>query len=153
MKNFLAPLSIAAFLTLSVAANAQITMPAASTTAQMKQPVGMTEITLDYSRPSAKGRKIMGEIVPFGAIWRTGANQPTKFTTTDSITVSGIGLAKGTYVVMTKPGKDTWQVMFNKNPKANATDDKALFPEDNVVSISVPVKRIDFMVEDRKSVV
>ena len=147
MKNFLAPLSIAAFLTLSVAANAQITMPAASTTAQMKQPVGMTEITLDYSRPSAKGRKIMGEIVPFGAIWRTGANQPTKFTTTDSITVSGIGLAKGTYVVMTKPGKDTWQVMFNKNPKANATDDKALFPEDNVVSISVPVKRIDFMVE------
>ena len=147
MKNFLAPLSIAAFLTLSVAANAQITMPAASTTAQMKQPVGMTEITLDYSRPSAKGRKIMGEIVPFGAIWRTGANQPTKFTTTDSITVSGIGLAKGTYVVMTKPGKDTWQVMFNKNPKANATDDKALFPEDNVVCISVPVKRIDFMVE------
>jgi Protein of unknown function (DUF2911) len=147
MKSFLAPLSIAAFLALSVAANAQITMPAASTTAQVKQPVGMTEITLDYSRPSAKGRKIMGEIVPFGAIWRTGANQPTKFTTTDSITVSGIGLAKGTYVIMTKPGKDTWQVMFNKNPKANATDDKALFPEDNVVSISVPVKKTDFMVE------
>ncbi len=147
MKNFLAPLSIAAFLTLSVAANAQLTMPAPSTTASVKQPVGMTEITLEYSRPSAKGRKIMGEIVPFGAIWRTGANQPVKFTTTDSITVGGKGLAKGTYVIMTKPGKDAWEVMFNKNPKANATDEKMLFPEDNVVSISVPTMKTGMMVE------
>jgi Protein of unknown function (DUF2911) len=147
MKNFLAPLSIAAILAFTTVATAQITMPAASTTAQVKQPVGMTEITLDYSRPSAKGRKIMGEIVPFGAMWRTGANQPTKFTTTDSITVAGKGLAKGTYVIMTKPGKDAWEVMFNKNPKANATDDKALFPEDNVVSISVPAMKTGMMVE------
>ena len=92
-------------------------MPAASTTASVKQPVGMTDITLDYSRPSAKGRKVMGELVPFGAIWRTGANQPTKFTTTDSLTVAGKGLPKGTYVIMTKPGKDAWEVMFNKNPE------------------------------------
>jgi hypothetical protein len=147
MKNFLAPLSIAAILAFTTVATAQITMPAASTTAQVKQPVGMAEITLDYSRPSAKGRKIMGEIVPFGAMWRTGANQPTKFTTTDSLTVSGIGLPKGTYVIMTKPGKDAWQVMFNKNPKANATDEKALYPEDNVVSISVPVTKTAVNVE------
>ena len=147
MKNFLGPLSIAAFLTLAGTVNAQITMPAPSTTASVKQPVGMAEITLDYSRPSAKGRKIMGEIVPFGAMWRTGANQPTKFTTTDSLTVAGKGLPKGTYVVMTKPGKDAWEVMFNKNPKANATDDKALYPEDNVVSISVPAVKTGMMVE------
>jgi hypothetical protein len=147
MKNFLAPLSIAAFLTLTVSVNAQITMPAPSTTATVKQPVGMSEITLEYSRPSAKGRKIMGEIVPFGAMWRTGANSPVKFTTTDSITVMGKGLAKGTYVVMTKPGKDAWEVMFNKNPKANATDEKALFPEDNVVSVSVPSMKTGMMVE------
>jgi hypothetical protein len=143
MKNFLA----VAFLAFTTIATAQITMPAPSTTAQVKQPVGMTEITLDYSRPSAKGRKIMGEIVPFGAMWRTGANQPTKFTTTDSITVAGKGLAKGTYVIMTKPGKAAWEVMFNKNPKANATDDKALFPEDNVVTISVPAMKTGMMVE------
>ena len=147
MKNFLGPLSIAAFLTFAGTVNAQITMPAPSTTASVKQPVGMAEITLDYSRPSAKGRKIMGEIVPFGAMWRTGANQPTKFTTTDSLTVAGKGLPKGTYVIMTKPGKDAWEVMFNKNPKANATDDKALYPEDNVVSISVPVVKTGMMVE------
>jgi hypothetical protein len=154
MKNFLAPLSCRAMLAMTAAilafttvATAQITMPAASTTAQVKQPVGMADITLDYSRPSAKGRKIMGDIVPFGAIWRTGANQPTKFTTTDSITVSGIGLPKGTYVIMTKPGKDAWQVMFNKNPKANATDEKALYPEDNVVSITVPVTKTAVNVE------
>ena len=89
----------------------------------------------------------MGEIVPFGAMWRTGANQPTKFTTTDSLTVMGKGLPKGTYVIMTKPGKDAWEVMFNKNPKANATDDKALYPEDNVVSISVPASKTGMMVE------
>ncbi len=147
MKNFLAPLSIAAFLTLAGTVNAQITMPAPSTTASVKQPVGMAEITLDYSRPSAKGRKIMGEIVPFGAMWRTGANQPAKFTTTDSLTVMGKGLPKGTYVVMTKPGKDAWEVMFNKNPKANATDATALYPEDNVVSISVPAAKTGMMVE------
>ena len=147
MKNFLGPLSIAAFLTLAGTVNAQITMPSASTTASVKQPVGMAEITLDYSRPSAKGRKIMGEIVPFGAMWRTGANQPTKFTTTDSLTVAGKGLPKGTYVIMTKPGKDAWEVMFNKNPKANATDDKALYPEDNVVSISVPASKTGMLVE------
>jgi Protein of unknown function (DUF2911) len=147
MKNVLAPLSIAAFLAFTTVATAQITMPAPSTTAQVKQPVGMTEITLDYSRPSAKGRKIMGEIVPFGAMWRTGANQPAKFTTTDSITVGGKGLAKGTYIIMTKPGKDAWEVMFNKNPKANATDEKMLFPEDNVVSISVPTMKTGMMVE------
>jgi hypothetical protein len=154
MKNFLAPLSCrallamtAAFLTLSTLATAQITMPSASTTTSVKQPVGMTEITLDYSRPSAKGRKVMGELVPFGAMWRTGANQPTKFTTTDSITVSGIGLPKGTYVIMTKPGKDAWEVMFNKNPKANATNGEMLFPADNVVSVSVPVKNSDMKVE------
>jgi Protein of unknown function (DUF2911) len=147
MKNFLAPLCIAAILAFTTVATAQIQMPAASTTAQVKQPVGMADITLDYSRPSAKGRKIMGEIVPFGAMWRTGANQPTKFTTTDSLTVSGIGLPKGTYVIMTKPGKDAWQVMFNKNPKANATDEKALFPEDNVVSITVPVTKTAVPVE------
>jgi Protein of unknown function (DUF2911) len=147
MKNFLAPLSIAAILAFTSVATAQIQMPAASTTAQVKQPVGMADITLDYSRPSAKGRKIMGEIVPFGAMWRTGANQPTKFTTTDSLTVSGIGLPKGTYVIMTKPGKDAWQVMFNKNPKANATDEKALYPEDNVVSITVPVTKTAVPVE------
>ncbi len=154
MKNFLAPLSCrallamtAAFLTLSGSVNAQITMPAASTTASVKQPVGMSEITLDYSRPSAKGRKIMGEIVPFGAMWRTGANQPTKFTTTDSLTVMGKGLPKGTYIIMTKPGKDAWEVMFNKNPKANATDETALYPADNVVSISVPTMKTGMMVE------
>ena len=147
MKNFLGPLSIAAFLTLAGTANAQITMPSASTTASVKQPVGMAEITLDYSRPSAKGRKIMGEIVPFGAMWRTGANQPAKFTTTDSLTVAGKGLPKGTYIIMTKPGKDAWEVMFNKNPKANATDEKALYPEDNVVSISVPAVKTGMMVE------
>jgi hypothetical protein len=154
MKNFLAPLSCRALLAVTAAilafttvATAQITMPAPSTTTQVKQPVGMADITLDYSRPSAKGRKIMGEIVPFGSLWRTGANQPTKFTTTDSLTVSGIGLPKGTYVIMTKPGKDAWQVMFNKNPKANATDEKALFPEDNVVSITVPVTKTAVPVE------
>ncbi len=143
MKNFLA----VAFLAFTTVATAQITMPAASTTTSVKQPVGMTEITLDYSRPSAKGRKVMGELVPFGAIWRTGANQPTKFTTTDSITVSGIGLAKGTYVIMTKPGKDSWEVMFNKNPKANATNPDALYPADNVVSITVPTTKTAVTVE------
>ena len=135
MKKILSPLSIAAFLLLSYTGQAQIDMPAPSPASTVTQKVGMTEIKIEYSRPSMKGRKIFGgDVVPFGALWRTGANSATKITTTDSITIMGKGLAKGTYVLLTKPGKDSWEIIFNKNPAVSVFDYK---PESDVLKVMV----------------
>jgi Protein of unknown function (DUF2911) len=135
MKKLFAPLSIVALLALASVSNAQIEMPQPSPGATLTQKVGMAEIKIEYSRPSMKGRKIMGEIVPFGDIWRTGANSPTKFTTSDSITIGGKGLAKGSYVVLTRPGKDSWEVIFNKNPAASAFNYTPEIQKDDVVKV------------------
>ena len=135
MKKMLSPLSIAAFLLLSFNSQAQIETPAPSPGSTVTQKVGMTEIKIEYSRPSMKGRKIFGgDVVPFGELWRTGANSATKITTTDSITIMGKGLAKGSYVLLTKPGKDSWEIIFNKNPAVSVFDYK---PADDVVKVMV----------------
>jgi Protein of unknown function (DUF2911) len=135
MKKLFAPLSIVAMLAFVTVSNAQIDMPQPSPGASLTQKVGLTEIKIEYSRPSMKGRKIMGEIVPFGDIWRTGANSPTKFTTSDSITIGGKGLAKGSYVVLTRPGKDSWEIIFNKNPAASAFNYTPEIQKDDVVKV------------------
>lgn len=135
MKKFLTPLSIGAFLLLSYTSQAQLETPAPSPASTVTQKVGMTEIKIEYSRPAMKGRKIFGaDVVPFGDLWRTGANGATKITTTDSITVAGKGLAKGSYVLMTKPGKDSWEIIFNKNPAVSVFNYK---PEDDVLKVNV----------------
>ena len=135
MKKILSPLSIAAFLLLSFNSQAQIETPAPSPGSTVTQKVGMTEIKIEYSRPAMKGRKIFGgDVVPFGEMWRTGANSATKITTSDSITIMGKGLAKGTYVLLTKPGKDSWEIIFNKNPAVSVFDYK---PESDVLKVMV----------------
>lgn len=144
MKSFFKPLSIAALVALSFTTNAQITTPQPSPGASFTQNVGMTEIKVEYSRPALKGRTAFGGVVPFGDIWRTGANSATKFTTTDSITVAGKGLAKGTYVLMTRPGQSEWEIIFNKNPSASAFGYKE---EDNVLKVKVPSTDLPFTVE------
>jgi Protein of unknown function (DUF2911) len=144
MKSFFKPLSIAAFVALSFTTNAQISTPQPSPGASFTQNVGMAEIKVDYSRPAMKGRAIFGGVVPYGDIWRTGANSATKFTTSDSITVAGKGLAKGTYVLMTRPGASEWEIIFNKNPTASAFGFKE---EDNVLKVKVPSTELPFTVE------
>lgn len=144
MKILKTPLSIVALLAASFSVNAQIDMPAPSPAATISQKFGLTELKVEYSRPSAKGRKVMGGVVAYGELWRTGANSATKFTTTDSITVAGKGLSKGTYILMTKPGKDSWEIIFNKNLSVSASNYK---PEDNVLVVTVPAKSLTEKVE------
>ena len=95
-------------------ANGQIRTPAASPSSSASQVVGLTDIDIEYSRPSAKGRTIFGAdgIVPFDEIWRTGANQATKITFSDAVTVEGKELAAGSYAILTKPGAASWDVHF-----------------------------------------
>lgn len=92
--------------------NAQLQTPDPSPAAKMEQKIGLTDVTVEYSRPSKKGREIFGELVPFDAVWRTGANAATKITFSDDVTFGGSEVKKGSYALMTKPGKKSWSIML-----------------------------------------
>lgn len=81
--------------------------------AQCKFSDGKT-ITVDYSSPRAKGRKIYGELVPYGEVWRTGANEATTFVTTAELTVGGKDIPAGSYTIFTVPAADKWTLIINK---------------------------------------
>ena len=96
----------------ALSVNAQIKTPAPSPFSSVTQMVGLTEVTLEYSRPAMRGRTIMGDLVPFDKIWRTGANARTKITFGDDVSIAGDTLKKGTYAVFTKPTAESWEVYF-----------------------------------------
>ena len=95
-----------------ISANAQIKTPAPSPFSKITQVVGLTDVTLEYSRPAMRGRTIFGNLVPFDKVWRTGANARTKITFSDDVTIDGDTLRKGTYAIFTKPTAESWEVYF-----------------------------------------
>ena len=114
---------VAAFVTNF--ASAQIKMPQASTTQKINQDFGMGAIELTYSRPNIKGRTVLkekSELAPLGSMWRLGANAATKIKFTDKVTIGGTELEAGTYVIYAVPGKDMWDVIFNKGLNNWGTD-------------------------------
>lgn len=106
--------TLLAFMSLFVATTitAQIDAPQPSPSAMVKQTVGLTEVTLEYSRPAMRDREIFGNLVPFDKIWRTGANGNSTITFSDDVKVAGKDLKAGTYAIFTTPGKDMWTVYF-----------------------------------------
>lgn len=92
--------------------NAQVRTPQASPTAKIEQVVGLTNVKIEYSRPSARGRAVYGELVPFGRLWRTGANANTIITFSDDVVIGGKPLAAGKYALFTQPKADSWDVIF-----------------------------------------
>ncbi len=99
-------------LTFTFSVSAQIVTPQPSPFQKIEQKVGLTDVTLEYSRPSMKGRAIFGGLVPYDKIWRTGANENTKITFSDDVEVGGKTLKAGTYALYTKPGATSWEVYF-----------------------------------------
>jgi len=95
----------------------QVKTPRPSPDATVTQMIGVTEVKIDYSSPGVKGRKIWGELVPFGEIWRTGANEVTSITFSDPVKVNGNDLPAGTYGIHTKPGESEWEFIFSKDTK------------------------------------
>ena len=91
---------------------AQLQTPKASPSAKFEQRVGLTDIKVEYSRPSKNERIVFGNVVPFDEIWRTGANENTKFTTSDFLVFGTDTLKAGTYAIYTKPGKESWEILF-----------------------------------------
>ena len=93
----------------------KVDFPAASPACTLKQRVGLTDFEIVYSRPGVKGRTIFGGIVPYGQVWRTGANQATKITFNTPVKFNGTGIPAGTYALFTIPGETEWTVILNKN--------------------------------------
>lgn len=125
---------------------AQLKVPAPSPSQTLKQAVGLSEITIEYSRPSAKGRVIYGDVVPFGKIWRTGANAATKITFGEDVKVEGNAVTAGTYALYTVPNKDNWEVMLYKDLSlgGNVADYKK---ENEVARFTVKSKTVSDKVE------
>ena len=99
-------------LVLSLSASAQIQTPQASPKATIEQVVGLTNVKIEYSRPSARGRAVYGELVPFGRLWRTGANANTIVTFGDDVIIAGKTLKAGKYALYTQPKADSWDIIF-----------------------------------------
>lgn len=107
--------------------NAQIKTPQPSPYAELEQAIGLTEVEVSYSRPGVKGRTIFGDLVPYGKLWRTGANRATTIETKGDIMLAGKSLKKGKYSVFTMPGESEWTVIINSDATASAskyTEDK-----------------------------
>ncbi|MBC7923353.1 MAG: DUF2911 domain-containing protein [Ferruginibacter sp.] len=111
-------------LLLSGVVRAQINTPQPSPSASLTQKVGLTDVSVSYSRPSAKGRKVFGKLLPYGKLWRTGANVATKLVFSDEVMLEGKNIPAGEYSLFTIPNATEWTVILNKNPKASANEYK-----------------------------
>jgi hypothetical protein len=108
-KSILFSLAIACFMSTS----AQLKTPKPSPTATISQEVGLTDVTITYSRPGVKDRVVFGELVPYGKIWRTGANKATSITLSTDATIGGQEVKAGSYSLFTIPGKESWTIILN----------------------------------------
>ena len=109
MKKILIALAI---ILAPFATEAQIKTPQASPKAYIKQTVGLTDVEVTYSRPGARGRAVFGNLVPFGKLWRTGANENTIINFGDDVVIDGKTLKKGKYAIYTIPKIESWEVIF-----------------------------------------
>ena len=116
---------------------AQLQTPQPSPLSTVSQRVGMVDVTVAYSRPSARGRKVAGELVPYDKIWRTGANQATKVSLSEELSVAGTTVPAGDYALFTIPGKKSWTVIFNKNTEQSGTG--SYKKEEDALRADVPV--------------
>ncbi|WLD24896.1 DUF2911 domain-containing protein [Flavobacterium dauae] len=107
-------LVLAVAVALSINVNAQIKTPQASLKAEVDQMVGLTDIDVDYFRPAKKGRLVFGDLVPYGKVWRTGANQNTTVEIDTDIEINGKNLPAGKYALYTIPKAEMWDVIFYK---------------------------------------
>src|SRR5438552_5243960 len=116
MQKRIVALCLSMFVLIAVAALAQeekASRPSPTAQAQCQFADGKT-IRVDYSSPRAKGRKIFGGLVPYGEVWRAGANEATTFVTTTDVMVGGTHVPSGSYTIFAIPNKDKWMLVISK---------------------------------------
>ena len=138
-------LSTAAVFTLLTADAQQLRTPAPSPTQNIKQDFGLGTVELSYSRPGAKGRKIYGDLVPFGKVWRTGANNATTLTFSEEVNIGGKKVPAGKYGLVTIPDKDKWTLILTK--QLDVTSPAAYKPESDIVRVDAKTTRVENKVE------
>lgn len=143
MKKFmLAALLVGSIIT----SQAQLRTPAPSPLQTIKQDFGLGSIEIAYSRPAMKGRKIFGDLVPYGNVWRTGANSATTLQFSDEVTIGGVKLAPGKYGLLSIPNKDSWTLIISK--QTDVTSPSAYKQEMDVVRVNVPVSKTNDRTEN-----
>lgn len=115
---------------------AQIKTPSASPGAKIEQTIGLVDVTVEYSRPSVKGRTVFGDLVPFDKVWRTGANSATKITFSGDANFGGADVKAGSYALLTKPGMKEWAFMLYPYESGNWSS----YPESDVEPIMATAK-------------
>ena len=122
-----------------------VKMPSPSTTQTVKQEFALTNIELSYSRPNMKGRKIFGDLVPFGAIWRTGANNATTISFADEVIIGDKKVPAGKYGLLTIPGASEWTIIITK--QLDVTSPAAYKADQDVVRVKAPTVSMPFDME------
>lgn len=140
MKNYILITALFAALT----GHAQLRLPAQSPSASVKQTIGLTEVEISYSRPSARERVILGELLPYGEFWRVGANAATKITFSGDVLIRGKVLKKGSYSLLATPEAKTWKVNWYSHTSSDWNDYVEAEP---VLKIQIPVKKRDQTLE------
>lgn len=143
MKKLILSIVVLAFI-LNV--EAQIKTPAASPSQSITQTVGLTDVTVEYSRPSVRERTIFGDLVPFDQMWRTGANKNTTISFSDAVTIGGSEVPAGTYAIFTKPNPQSWDVYFY-NDANNWGTPQEWDDEKVVANVNVPVYPMPMSIE------
>ncbi|MGG9961239.1 DUF2911 domain-containing protein [Ferruginibacter sp. SUN106] len=123
-----------------------LTTPQPSPTQTIKQNFGVGAIELNYSRPSVKGRKVMGDLVPFGKVWRTGANSATTLTFSEDVTIGGKAIKAGKYGLLTIPGEKTWTIIISKD--VNVNQPSLYKVENDVVRVEADVVTMPYTIEN-----
>ncbi len=147
-------LLVCAVFAMTFNVNAQIETPQPSPSAKVEQKVGLTDVTIEYSRPNMRGRTIFGDLVPFGKLWRTGANKNTMITFSDDVTIGGSELKAGSYAIFVTPSKKSWEVVFysdteNWGTPRNWDDSKvAAKVTANVFPIPMPIETFTISFDD-----
>lgn len=142
---------------LSAALSGQVQVPQPSPSAKIEQQVGLTDVSISYSRPSMKGRTIFGNLVPYGERWRTGANNNTTISFSTKVKIDGKELPKGTYAIYTIPGQDSWEVIFYKDannwglPQEWEEGKVALKATARVEKLPFPMETFTILIDDLKS--
>ncbi len=132
-------------LCLSSSLNAQLEIPPLSPRGLTSQQVGFMKVEIDYSRPSMRGRTIFGELVPYGKMWRTGANACTKISFSEDVTLEGQRVPAGRYALLTIPGEKEWTIILNKNLKLRGLN--GYDAKHDLVRFKVMPKMLDYHFE------
>ncbi len=141
-------------LAVSFMAQAQINTPAPSPASKLEQKVGLTDVTVEYSRPSMRGRTIFGDLVPFDKLWRTGANGYTLVSFSNDVKIDGQDVKAGTYSMFTKPGATSWEVFFYTDTQGGGTprdwDESKIVAKTTakVFPIEMPVETFTITIDD-----